>query len=363
MNTPHKKFAEELDRIAARYESQFAGMPRSNRNIDELDAILKETRDVLARIESIPEAVRPPDLSELANTAKQNVALYQRERALIADAAKSGPELEQFATLASSANFVFARYRRHFAGQSRASRDLGLIDELVDELESIAEGMADVIKRSKSKNELSRDLDLVKRTLDMYGNERTQIVDARKQGTPEERASLLAQLANDQFRIYQTRFAGKSRATRRPALLVRVNEQLEAIEEAMRALKTSGLTSESNDSNIAIVERQHETYVKELEEVRAARKGVAFGDLLGMLGGAANDVFDTFRTEFAGKDRKTRDLEKLSVMCDELGDVRRQMIEVGRAEASASNDSNIDIVTTQLANFEQEHEQIALAKK
>lgn len=363
MQTPQKKLAEELDRIAARYESQFAGMPRSSRNLDELDAILAETKDVLARLESIPEAVRPPELSDLVGTAKQNLAIYQRERALIADAAKGGPELEQFATLASSANFVFARYRRCFSGQSRATRDVGLIDEMIDELESIEEGMADVVKRSKSKTELGRDLDLVRRTLETYKNERTQIQATRKAGTPEERASLFAQLANDQFRIYQTRFAGKSRSTRRPALLVRVIAQLESIEEMMRALKRSGLTTESNDGNVAIVERQIETYKKELEEVRAARKGVAFGDLLGMLGSAANDVFDAFRTEFAGKDRKTRDLDRLSSMCDELGDVRRQMIEVGRAEASASNDANIDIVTTQLSSFEQEHEQIALAKK
>ncbi len=361
--TPHRKLGEELDRIAARYEAQFAGMPRSNRNLDELDAILKDTKDVLARIESIPEAVRPAELSELATTAKQNLALYQRERAMIVDAAKVGPEFEQFATLASSANFVFARYRRHFAGQSRATRDLGLIDEMVDELESIEAGMSDVVKRSKSKSDLGRDLDLVRRTLETYRAERKQIEGARKQGTPEERASLLAQLANDQFRIYQTRFAGKSRSTRRPALLLRVVEQLEKIGDMMRKLKTDGLVTESNDGNIAIVEKQIETYQKELEEVRTARKGVAFGDLLGMLGGAANDVFDTFRSEFAGKDRKTRDIERLSAMCDELGDVRRQMLDVGRAEQSASNDANVDIVTTQLSNFEQEYEQIALAKK
>jgi trimethylamine:corrinoid methyltransferase-like protein len=131
----------------------------------------------------------------------------------------------------------------------------------------------------------------------------------------------------------------------------------------MRALKKGGLTGGSNDGNIGIVERQIETYKTELDAIRDARKGIAFGDLLGMLGGAANDVFDAFRAEYAGKDRKTRDEAKLSAMCDELHDVRRQMIEVGRAEASVSNESNIDIVSTQLASFEQEYDQIVLAKK
>ncbi len=362
MNTPQKKFAEELDRIAARYEAQFAGMPRASRNVDELDAILAETKGVLARIESIPEAVRPPDLNELANTARQNVAIYQRERALILDAATAAPELEQFATLATSANFVFARYRRHFAGKARATRDLGLIDEMIDDLETIEEGMSEIIGKDK-KPELQRDLDLVRGTIATYQTERKEIEKARKTGTDEERASILAEVANGQFQIYASHFAGKSRATRRPALLVRVVAQLEKILVEMKALKKAGLATGHNDGNIDIVTNQLDTYKKELDEVRNARKGIAFGDLLGMLGGAANDVFDTFRKEYAGQDRKSRDLNKISALCDELGDIRRQMIDLGRAEPSASNDSNIDIVSTQLASFEQEHEQIALAQK
>jgi hypothetical protein len=355
MTTPHRKLTEELDRIAARYESQFAGMPRSNRNLDELDAILADTKGLLERIESIPETVRPAEMSELATTARQNMTIYERERALIVEASRVGPEYEQFATLASSANFVFARYRRHFAGQARATRDLGLLEEMVVELETIEAHMAGIVAETK-RSELARDLDLVRRSLESYRSEIGHIETARESGTPDERASLLAQLANDQFRVYQSHFAGKSRATRRPSLLVRVVEQLESIGKTMRALKTAGLASASNDGNIAIVDRQIETYKTELGEVRAARKGIAFGDLLGMLGGAANEVFDAFRTEFAGKDRKARDLARLSALCDELGDIRTQMIDLGRAEMSASNDTNIDIVTTQLTAFEEEHD-------
>lgn len=361
--TPHKKFAEELDRIAARYEAQFAGMPRSNRNADELEAILKETRDIVARIESIPEAVRPPELSGLVETARQNVTLYERERTLIENAAKVGPEYERFAVLASSANFVFSRYRRHFAGQSRATRDLGLIEEMVGDLESIEQGMAAIVREVKNKSELTRDLELVRTTLASYRTEQKAIAESRSMGTEEDRAGLFAQLANEQFRIYQNHFAGKSRSTRRPALLVRVTEQLAVIEKSMRALKKGGLATENNDNNIDIVTKQLATYRAELDEVRGARKGIAFGDLLGMLGGAANDVFDSFRAEFAGKERKSRDMARLSALCDELHDIRKQMLDLGRAEPSASNDANVDIVTNQLGSFESEHEQIALAQK
>ena len=66
----------------------------------------------------------------------------------------------------------------------------------------------------------------MRRTLETYRTENKEIEKARKTGTDEERASILAEVANGQFRIYQMHFAGKSRATRRPALLVRVIEQL-----------------------------------------------------------------------------------------------------------------------------------------
>jgi hypothetical protein len=362
MTSPRKKFSEELDTISARYESQFAGMARASRNLDELDSIIAETKSVLSRIESIPDAVRPPDLFELATTARQNVALYERERTLIVEAKRVGPDFELFAQLAASANFVFARYRRHFAGQSRATRDVGLLDEIIENLGAVEQGMADVVARAKSAD-FKKDLDLVRSSLKMYKDERGEIVKASKEGTPDERASLMANLANAQFAIYQAHFAGKARATRRPALLVRVIDRLTAIQKEMRSLEGKGLTGQTNAKNIDIVSNQLETYRAELDEVRKARKDTSFADLMGMLGGSANEVFETFRNEYAGKDRKSRDVARLGALCDELGDIRQQMIDLGRAQDSATNEANIDVVTGQLTNFEQEWEQITLAQK
>src|SRR6185437_11588123 len=108
------------------------------------------------------------------------------------EATRVGPVYERFATLATSANFAFSRYRRHFAGKSRVTRDLGLIDELIEDLESIEEGMADAIAEAKkSPGALGNDLTLVRSTLETYRKEREAIAKARKDGTPEERGSLM----------------------------------------------------------------------------------------------------------------------------------------------------------------------------
>jgi hypothetical protein len=355
-------FTKELDTIGARYESQFAGQSRATRNLDEIDAIIKETANLVARIKSIPSAAAPKGIAGVAKSAEDALAMYKNERELIVQAKNAPPEAETFAPLAAGANLAFSRYHRHFAGQSRPTRDTGLLDELIGDLEGISEGMEEIVAATKSKP-FAQDLELVRSTVAMYTTERKAIIDSRATGTLDERGSNLASRANAQFNLYQAHFAGKSRATRRPALLGRMVEELTAVRAEMQALADAGLKQGSNSANIGIVDKQLAMYKAELAEVRKARQGAPLADLMGMLGGAANDAMAEYRENFAGHDRNTRDLALLTKICDELAEIRRQMADLGRAEASSVNDRNLEIVSSQLALFEREYELIEVAKK
>jgi hypothetical protein len=358
MATPlEKSLSEELERISANYEAQFAGQSRTTRNLDELDAIVQRTRELVSRIDSVPEAVRPPELQRLHETAQANLELYKRERELIVQARNAPPEMDDFAPLAAGANFVFALYARHFAGHPRASRDVGLLDEMTSELERIGKGMKAIVLQTTDPS-FRKDLELVESSREMYKRERTEIEKAQADGTPEERASLLAELANGQFRNYQTHFAGRSRGTRRPALLVRMVAQLKQIQDRMRKLKVAGLKTEHNDRNIGIVTDQIAMFENELAEIRKVRKDTTLPDLMGLLGGAANESFAEYRKDFEGKDRKTRDMLVLSDICDRLGEIRRQMDELSRTGPNENNDRNLEIVNAQLQGFEREWEMV-----
>lgn len=359
--SPAKTFADELDAIAARYESQFAGQSRGSRNLDELDALLKETKGVLSRIESIPSSVRGADLSAIADTARANVDIYTRERALIVEAKSFGPAFEEFAPLAAGANLVFARYHRHFAGQSRGTRDPGLLRELIEELEGLDKAMAEVL-RAGTAERMKADHDVVRETMKMYQGEEKEIRKAHIEGTVDDRVNRFAQLANSQFKIYADHFAGRSRMTRRPALLVRVIGSLERIQKDMMALDAKS-AGDVNKKNMEIVAAQLATYKAELIEVRKARQGTPFADLMGMLGGAANELFEEYRASFAGQDRKTRDLALLTRICDDLSDLRRQMLDLAKADENPMNEGNLQIVTSQLSQFEEEYEAIEGVKK
>ena len=130
----------------------------------------------------------------------------------------------------------------------------------------------------------------------------------------------------------------------------------------MIALRDGGLDIEFNAKNIAIVEDRLGVYETELAEVRKIRQATSMTDIMGELGGAANKLFDEYRTNFADKARTQADAKRLFAICDKLGEIRRQMVEMSWAEDSDMNTKNLDIVTEQLVMFEAEFEAVMRAQ-
>src|SRR5262249_33588190 len=149
---------------------------------------------------------------------------------------------------------------------------------------------------------------VVKDNLAQYQAEIDLVDKAQKSGAPEERAATLANLANAQFAIYQTHFAGEPRVSRRPALLMRIISSLKKIHEKMTAFRDGGLDIDFNGRNITVVEDRLKTYENELAEVRKIRQATSMPDIMGELGGAANKLFDEYRTAFADKARTQVDI-------------------------------------------------------
>ncbi len=250
---------------------------------------------------------------------------------------------------------------RHFAGRDRSTRDPALLGELVEDLRQIEKRMTNLLAEQKSPD-FEKDRTVVRENLAQYQKEIDLIETAQSTGTPDEQASILASLANNQFAVYQTHFAGEPRVSRRPALLLRVVASLKKIRERMGAIRESGLKEEFNEKNIGIVEDRLSTYETELAEVRKVRQATPMTDIMGELGGAANKLFDEYRANFADKPRSQADAQRLANICDKLGEIRRQMLDMSLAEDSEMNHKNLDIVTEQLVMFEGEFEAVVRAQ-
>jgi hypothetical protein len=353
---------QEIDRISALYESSFAGQSRATRDLDELDMLIKRVQDVIAKVTQIPSAAQGPELARVREIAQANLKIYETEKTAIKDAKAAGPDFEDFARLANTANFVFARYYRHFAGKDRVTRDVGLLAEMVEDLKHLRQRMVAMAAKNPAAA-FKKDVDLVASTLEMYQSEIREITKAQTMGTQDEQASALASLANSQFAIYRSHFASKSRVTRRPALLQRVVDNLRRTRERMTDLRKGGLEVDYNAKNIEIVEQNLATYETEMVEIRKARQGTKMDDIMGMLGSAANELFEEYRKGFAGKDRTSVSLDQLSLICDQLGEIAGQMTDLSRAETNDMNERNLEIVMDQLSMFEREFEAIVEAQK
>ena len=351
----------EFDQLTGEYDARFAGHSRVTRDLNDINGLINRARSIVGDLGRLP---RSSERSDLEEKSKASLTLYENERKEIMRAKGFGEDFEDFDALRTEANMVFARYDRHFAAQNRATRDLGLLGEMIDDLDRVGEAMRELAPALASipNNGAQQDIDLVADNLKMYQTERGEIIEARGVGTVDEQAAALADVANGQFKIYDDNFAGKDRVTRRPALLQRMITSLEQVLDRMKALQQQGGVSDFNRENMGIVESALGTYRAELNEVRKAREGTKFSDLQGALGGAANELVDEYRANFAGKDRKTRDLDLMTSICDRLGEVGRQMADLGRAEPTELNTNNLRIVTDTRVMYELEWRRIAEAR-
>lgn len=361
MATIVETLGKELEQLDSEYARDFAGHSRMTRDLDQLDRMIKRAESVTERVKQIPAAAQGPELLRLQEAANVAAALFRGEREAIARAQAAGPLFEQFSMEATGANLVFARYVRHFAGKDRATRDVALLGELVDELKQIDKRMSQLLGGQRNAD-LEKDREVVRTNLAQYQKEIDLIEKAQETGTPEEQASILATLANEQFASYQAHFAGEPRISRRPTLLIRVISSLKKIRERMKTLADSGLTAEFNTNNLKIVEDRLGVYETELTEIRKIRQATPMIDIMGELGSAANKLFDEYRGNFADKPRTAADPKRLANICDKLYEIRRQMLEMSWAEDNAMNLKNLDVVTEQLVMFEGEYEAVVNAQ-
>jgi hypothetical protein len=352
---------KELKELEQQYDAAYTGKDRHTVELGPLEELIAKADKAIRSLEGIGALTAGESAATLHKAMTDRKAFFEREAVLIKSAREMGASFERFASEGTAANFVFDRYVRHFAGQSRDTRDLGLLKELVEELKGIKKRML-AIAGKKVPEALERDVEIVSQNIERYQSEEREIPKAQASGTPEEQADRLAMLANQQFAIYQRFFAGQSRVTRRPGLLVRLIDNLKRYRAAMLELKNKGLSSEANAGNIGIVEGRIQAYEKELAEIRKVRSQIKLSDIMGSLGGAANELFEEYRRDFAGKDRTTVSLEQLHDLIDKLDEIRRQMEELGRVEKNETNIKNQLVVRDYQASWVRELQAVKAAQ-
>ena len=351
-----RTLADRVQAVHDRYRREFAGRSRISRDLDLLDQFIATLSGVAS------EAATLADSGELTPLVEQRLKLYRDERAAIAKAQSGGPDEVVAHRIADWSWLNHRRYVRHFAGQSRPTRDLGLLKEIITEQRRYQDDLAKLTAR-QSPGWRAELLAQIESNLQMYLKELDAIPGAREAMGAHRRVGVLATAANTQFGLWRTHFAEKSRRTRRAALLRRMLSQLESIHAEMLKAREQGIKTDTHLGNIEKVSGRLTLYQRELNLIEQAAASADPDDLGRALGTEANEQFTAYRSGFAGQSRAEVDLAALGTICDCLQEIVRNMDTLDRTWARPVNAKNLGVVLDNLKQYEREHTRIAQARQ
>jgi len=344
---------QQLDNLQGQYSLRFANQPRITRDLAVLDAIIDGTEKILHEA----QAAKGSAATETVAVARERLQFYREVRDNVAEAKKAGEDAHKASELGTLANFVFGKYRRHFASKDRQTRDLGLLGEMVEDLKAIKADMEPLVKRVPE--HARENFDIVTRNLEMYITERGEVVESRGGLNNSDLSNLLGGLANDQFAVYGVHFANRARTTRRPELLERIIANLENILDQMKSMS---YINETTKRNIGIVNDRLVLYRDELQKIRTSQRVSNLDELVDSLRYEGNRIIDEYGAQFAGQDRATRDLSALSDLCERLGEVEKLMRKLARIYDHERNNANMWLMRDALGMFEREYRAIEDAR-
>lgn len=340
---------QRLKSLDARYRGRFAGHPRISRDPEELEAILADVDSLVGEAASTGDA-------DLERRVKASQDLYRKELDAIREARAAGPTAVQAHRIVTLATLTFGRYTRFYAGQNRATRNVALLEELIADLKSYETELARLVTQGADRSD---DLNRLRNSIGIYERETAAIRSARGSDSLPQQAQRYATLANDLFDRYRVLFANKPRISRSPRALAGLVQGLKEIHGQMLALRTRGVTGDSHAKNIALVGDRIEQWQNEQRAIAEVLEKAPLTDRIGNLGGAANEVFKGYRENYAGQDRRSRDLPGLANLIERLWYLRGEMDRIDRDEGDDTNARNLSIVTDQLRSYDREYGEIA----
>lgn len=360
----------QSEKLHNRWNREFAGKPRHTRNLPDLEKILEKSATLVKKAKGIPGEKG----DALEKVVTERWQLYRTERDAIAEAQFERPEIAEIHGLGQAIDRALAVWRRHYAGRDRRTRDLPRLEELI----AILSTAIPRLEALQDHPEVNKDsLVSLRGQLEVLKDERAEIEKLRKNADAGTRATILvaeAQSALDQFRVH---FARQSRACCSPERLKRL---IATLERAAAELPGLAPTSPSDDSppagsppgtlspaaqhqkNLEVLGAHLGTWRQELPQIELARATIPPRDLTNQLGGIANQLFQTYQREFAGKPRGTRNLQLLSEINDRLAELLEMMLAHDAATAEPINRKNVPVVDERLRRYEAEWVEIAKVK-
>lgn len=231
-------------------------------------------------------------------------------------------------------------YLRYFSGRPHPTCDLLYLHEIVERLEAIVQKVTDFPAIH----------DPLAERLCQLRQEAVEIELAlRLEYPPEANVGYLAARSNQQIQLYIRHLAHRPRFTRRPRLVARIAANLTSILAAMRALE-QGFKSDDNTRNIGVVERELANAEAEALEIEKERSTSSRSELIRLLGAQTNQELIEAR-----KKRPTMELDDLAGICDRVGELAYQMLQLADETDDTINLANLRLASRAIEELEADH--------
>ncbi|NOY24365.1 MAG: hypothetical protein GXP62_00685 [Oligoflexia bacterium] len=258
--------------------------------------------------------------------------------------------------LAADSDRIHAQYRRGFAGRSRYTRDLVLLDSLLQQTRELV---------TKAAATPGADVELspvLAQRVALYQGEREQIA-AVQAGGPDEgvahRTGSWTRLARQR---YARNFAGQNRLSRDLGLLQAMATDQRRWLDLLRAAAARH-DSDWHAEDIQQMQSNIALFDGEMPQIRDARAKLEAGRQAQVLGTLANNQLAAWRLHFQGRPRRSRRAALLRRMVTSLEQIHAQMLALQQQGLREDfHQRNLEILAERLPVWRQEIAQIDQAR-
>lgn len=221
---------------------------------------------------------------------------------------------------------AYAHYALHFAGQPRLTRDLDILDNLIETTERTERELnADKKPPSGEREEL---IELARERLIVYREERAAIAAMQAQfGAAGRAAATVAARMHAVQHQYVRHFAGKDRYSRDMGLLNEMIADCRVLDKAMQDICRDQPDTFMTQERV-LAAQYLEMFERERREVGQSRDSGTLQEQGYYLGAAANELMTSFETLVVGLNRMVCRPGLVERLVNELQDIRDRMASI-----------------------------------
>lgn len=240
------------------------------------------------------------------------------------------------------------QYMLHFAGQPRLTRDVDMLDYLIEAVQGL-QARLDVSAYCR---------DQAAAQAETYRTERQAITQAVAAAGPHGRlAAQVLGRAELAVHRYQRHFAGRARFGRDVGLLGEIDSALSSSLASLRALGFASREVDALAQQVILIHQELEAMRLFLDSGDAAHQAAAWASL-------ANSLFEVYQGQFFERSRLTCRLSLAHRLCDTLAAVRERLSTVyPPTDVPPHHQTNVHAVDNELAAWRMELEHIAAVQR